>query len=241
MSKKTQGVLVAVIGAAGVITSAWIGTGWGNLKARQSSSLAANVFNSNTHEGISGARIILRTAKEADSEETDSVGSHTFIIEKDVTGTSAKIEISKDGFNSTDLQIILPASGNATSRSFYLVPMELAEKKTVSQTGQASQPTESPRQFVQIVSSGPKASGSGANFSGWYEVCSNPAPSGYHISNVEFSLSGDRTCGAWAECAPSTNTGSQACYRFRMQGHNELAGSGQALSEGILKVTLMSN
>jgi hypothetical protein len=51
-----------------------------------------------------------------------------------------------------------------------------------------------------------------------------------------FKLSGDRTCGAWAECILATSTPQQVCWKFRLQGHAEWPPPGQGQSEGILSV-----
>jgi hypothetical protein len=92
---------------------------------------------------------------------------------------------------------------------------------------------------TRIFTSGPKASGLGANWSSPYELCSEPPPAGYTIDSVDFALRGDRSCGAWAECAESKRTADVACWTFRPQGHNEWIPPREAFSEGILKVTFV--
>jgi hypothetical protein len=49
---------------------------------------------------------------------------------------------------------------------------------------------------VVEVSSGPKASGIGKEWSEWYQVRIGAAPAGYTIEKVDFWLSGDRACNA---------------------------------------------
>jgi V8-like Glu-specific endopeptidase len=91
--------------------------------------------------------------------------------------------------------------------------------------------------FNKIFSSGPKLSGSGKNFGDWYAVSAETPPPGYKITNIDFSMTGDRRCNAWSECRLSKKTDTSATFEFRMQGHDEWPAPGQALSEGHLIVT----
>jgi hypothetical protein len=90
--------------------------------------------------------------------------------------------------------------------------------------------------FQRVFSSGPRLSGSGANFSDWYTLCSEGIPRTARIVSASFALSGDRRCGSWANCKESERSENHVCYQFQMQGHNEWPGAGQASSEGILTV-----
>jgi hypothetical protein len=89
---------------------------------------------------------------------------------------------------------------------------------------------------VAEVSSGPKLSGSGKDWSEWYQVKIGAAPAGYSVEKTEFWLSGDRTCGAWAECKELTKDETQVTWEFRLQGHDEWGAPRQASSEGHLRV-----
>jgi hypothetical protein len=95
-------------------------------------------------------------------------------------------------------------------------------------------PTKVP--IVKTFRSGERLSGSGANFSGVYELESEPPPPGYKIGNFVYSLAGDRGCNAWSTCSASSD-GTKVVFRFSLQGHNEWAPPGQAKSEGFLTVT----
>jgi S1-C subfamily serine protease len=90
--------------------------------------------------------------------------------------------------------------------------------------------------IVKTFRSGERLSGSGANFSGVYELDSEPPPPGYKIGNFVYSLAGDRGCNAWSTCSASSD-GTTVVFRFSLQGHNEWAPPGQAKSEGFLTVT----
>ena len=75
-----------------------------------------------------------------------------------------------------------------------------------------------------VAASGPQNSGENANFSDWYSLCTPDLPSGYHIADWSYALSGDRSCGAWADCEVTEDSDIKKCVRFRMQGHNEGGG-----------------
>jgi hypothetical protein len=82
-------------------------------------------------------------------------------------------------------------------------------------------------------------SGDGASWGQLYELCSNPAPTGYRVVHAEFRLVGDRQCGAWAECREVEQNDSKVCWQFRLQGHGERPGAdGRAQSRAELTVTI---
>jgi hypothetical protein len=76
-------------------------------------------------------------------------------------------------------------------------------------------------------------SGARKEFGNWVELCGHVPPS-LKIIDVAFRLEGDRSCGAWAECAETRRTQTEACWHFRTQGHDEVADSGIRMSRGIL-------
>jgi hypothetical protein len=90
---------------------------------------------------------------------------------------------------------------------------------------------------IATVDSGPKSSGVGKNWSEWYRLNINAAPPAYVIEKIEFWLSGDRSCGAWAECRQVSANEAQVVWEFRMQGHDEWGAPPRADSEGHLRVT----
>jgi len=52
------------------------------------------------------------------------------------------------------------------------------------------------------------------------------------IAETTFRLEGDRVCGNWSQCDRVENF----CWRFRLQGHNELPDGGVRFSEGVMTV-----
>jgi len=90
---------------------------------------------------------------------------------------------------------------------------------------------------VVTLSSGPKLSGAGKDFSEWYRLGAGAAPDGYTVDKTEFWLSGDRTCGAWAECRELSKSDKEVVWEFRLQGHDEWGAPPQAYSEAHLRVT----
>src|SRR5713101_718384 len=89
---------------------------------------------------------------------------------------------------------------------------------------------------VVEASSGPKLSGRGKDWSPWYQLKVGMASAGYTIEKAEFWLSGDRTCGAWAECREVRKDDTEVTWEFRLQGHDEWNAPPQAYSEGHLRV-----
>ena len=110
-------------------------------------------------------------------------------------------------------------------------PIKVA-RSPASMTASTAEP---PTKIVE-ASSGPKLSGSGKDWSDWYQVRIGASPAGYSVEKTEFWLSGDRTCGAWAECKELTKDETQVVWQFRLQGHDEWGAPRQANSEGHLRV-----
>jgi hypothetical protein len=105
-----------------------------------------------------------------------------------------------------------------------------------SPSGSAATSASEPPTKTAEASSGPKLSGSGKEWSEWYQVKIGAAPAGYSVEKTEFWLSGDRTCGTWAECKELAKDETQVIWQFRLQGHDEWGAPRQASSEGHLRV-----
>jgi hypothetical protein len=132
-----------------------------------------------------------------------------------------------------------PKPASSTSRSDSPKPPKALappERRPPAYMTDAPMITEDPTKIAE-ASSGPKLSGSGNDWSEWYQVRIGAAPPGYSIEKIEFWLSGDRTCGAWAECKELTKDETQVIWEFRLQGHDEWGAPPQASSEGHLRVS----
>ncbi len=147
---------------------------------------------------------------------------------------------------------LLSATATVAIRAMSNTPGQAAARTEFSNSAETvtpakGSPVNATSEIIKVYSSGYQRSGAGANFSGWYEMCATPPEDGYTTEYVYFSLVGDRSCGAWSECRPVTQTPTKVCYDFRMQGHNEWGqhyvgpfvahdGNGVGLSEGVLTI-----
>lgn len=180
------------------------------------------VFATSDSKPLSQAIVALEVTGQpdtAESHDTDAQGVTTFVLDAGHGGSAARLQVSRSGYENKTKPVVIPRG--SAPESVWLVPI---------------QQTSSPGQVqVRVFSSGPRPSGLG---SGWaaHELCSEPAPPGYTIGAAEFSLKGDRSCGAWSECRESRRTPTMVCYEFRLQGHSEWSPPREAYSEGILKV-----
>jgi LysM repeat protein len=77
------------------------------------------------------------------------------------------------------------------------------------------------QEIRKVQSSGEQWSGEGKQYSGWYVLRSDPPPPGYYLADSAFTLTGDRTCGSWAECREIARSPYGVTWEFRMQGHDE--------------------
>jgi hypothetical protein len=75
------------------------------------------------------------------------------------------------------------------------------------------------------TSSGNRSSGQADQWSQPYTLCLGPAPAGYtlDVNSAEYFLTGDRRCGAWAECRWLQRDDANVCFEFKLQGHNEFS------------------
>jgi uncharacterized membrane protein YjfL (UPF0719 family) len=73
--------------------------------------------------------------------------------------------------------------------------------------------------------SGPRSSGNGQDTSVNYPLCVDAPTEGdyrFDVDSRRYSLTGDRKCNEWSQCAAAPGTGpKQACFVFNMQGHSE--------------------
>ena len=98
-------------------------------------------------------------------------------------------------------------------------------------------PSQSVAPAIITAESGIKASGAGKNWSPWYQLAAGKAPSGYTVSKAEFWLTGDRSCGEFAECREVQRSDQQVLWEFRLQGNESSGVPKVVFSEGHIRVT----
>jgi hypothetical protein len=98
--------------------------------------------------------------------------------------------------------VVKPATPSVSEK--FQSPKPVANPSNSTTASTAEPPTK-----IAEASSGPKLSGSRKDWSEWYQVKIGVAPAGYSVEKTEFWLSGDRTCGVWAECKELTRDETQ--------------------------------
>jgi|SRR5580658_5469016 hypothetical protein len=83
--------------------------------------------------------------------------------------------------------------------------------------------------ITKIKRSPPQPSGQGREYSEWYLLKSDPAPTGYAVSDSQLKLEGPSSCGTNAQCLEGERTQSSSTWLFRIQG----PGAGKASSSNI--------
>lgn len=97
----------------------------------------------------------------------------------------------------------------------------LAGQNSSQPKRQLMPPSQGVAPAIVTADSGRKVSGTGNQWSRWYRVGVGKGPTGYTLYRVEFWLSGDRSCGAGAECREVVKNDRQVLWEFRLQGHEE--------------------
>jgi hypothetical protein len=235
MSKTTVAIIVAIIGAVGAIITGYLGKESGKDEGAKMIRYTVQVLDLADNSGIEAANVSLTVGALALAESTDLAGKRTFELGDKLANSLATVRASKSGYGQHEIQNPLPPrDGTITLR------LEKSEHVATVPPDSKAAPSKVPRisEALPPVQSGPKLSGAMKNFSDWYQLCSPSLPPNVHIESERFSLAGDRSCGLWAECRRVKNDGSQVCYEFRLQGHDEWRPPGQASSEGILQITI---
>lgn len=191
---------------------------------RASILVGGRVEDSKTGAELPGTQIILQFKGNAAplTTYTNAKGGYTFTATGNAAIKGATITASNPTYQRRTLTI--NSTATLDQFDFLLEPL----------TGPTSQQVK-PR----TVQSSDFPSGIGANWSGWYQLCSEPVQPGERIgSNISFELGGDRHCGAWSECRETVRSQQQVCWQFRMQGHSESFPPRPASSHGILHYTI---
>jgi hypothetical protein len=80
--------------------------------------------------------------------------------------------------------------------------------------------------ITKIKRSPPEPSGRGREYSEWYLLKSDPAPSGYTVSDSQLKLEGPSSCGTSAQCLEGERTQSTSTWLFRIQGQGPDSATG---------------
>lgn len=228
IGKYVTTIIVAIVGAISTITVGYLsldkGKKDGLAEAKRQVTLAVYTFDASSGKELPNVLVKMTGLEVGESRRTDSNGKIIFELPERTAGQWTKLHFEANKFE--------PRNEDTQLQSGYklmeitMIPVPNAE------SGPSAQKTAV--NTKRIFSSGPRISGSGSNFSEWYSLCSDGIPQSAKITNVSFLLSGDRRCGAWANCVESERTENRVCYKFQLQGHNENPPPGQAFSEGIL-------
>ena len=188
---------------------------------------SGRILDRRTEKPIGAARIRIIPALGRYEWRTDSNGRFSFWTADE---KAQGIKIEREGYGAVSLLVkgcnlqdirLEPISSISSS------PIELTAS---DKTSRLMPPSQAVAPAIVTADSGPKMSGEGKNWSGWYRLGVGKAPGGYTVQRVEFWLSGDRTCGFSAECRELTRNDQQVLWEFRLQGHDEIGAPAKTAS-----------
>lgn len=159
---------------------------------------------------------------------TDEEGRFTFWIPEDI---AERIEIEHENHRTLSLDAKRGGLGD-----ILLEPLPPGSVSPTSQPGELMPASQSVAPALVTADSRPKASGIGHAWSPWYRLGVGKAPGGYTLQKIEFWLTGDRACGAWAECRELARGDDQILWEFRLEGHNELGAPARTFSTAHIRV-----
>jgi hypothetical protein len=181
---------------------------------------------------IEGATVELAMGADKKHLTTDTDGRAEFMVPPIQEGISAHVWVSAPYYIGQNRQVTIPV---VDGREEFALERD------------APPPPKQP--YFRDFTTGSVPSGSGAGWSDWYSLTSDTPQPGYVIDlnpdATYFTVSGDRNCKSnptvqefgWLNCQWLQHDQQQVKFQFRLQGHNEWTGSGQALSTGRLHIT----
>ena len=175
------------------------------------------VLDRQTKQPLEAARILLTPKIDAAAWRTNANGEFSFWA---AASEDQQIEIQCDGYQ----EISVPAK-DGKLQDLRLSPLPL-DRNVRQPSGSRNvnlwlPPAPSVAPAIVTADSGAKVSGTGRSWSDWYRLGVGRAPRGYTVQRAEFWLSGDRACGASAECREVTRNDEQVLWEFRLRGHDE--------------------
>jgi hypothetical protein len=120
---------------------------------------------------------------------------------------------------------------------FFLLCVSALQVRSTAQDPNVAPPSQSVAPAIITADSGVKTSGTGKSWSDWYQLGTGKAPQGYTVNKVEFWLTGDRSCGEFAECREVQRSDQQVVWEFRLRGDETRGAPKIAFSEGHIRVT----
>jgi hypothetical protein len=219
-------VLVMAVVCTGVVVLPVLG---GEQQARKAKAVRVRgrVLDSVTGKPIAEAHLKMLPT-ETGSWSTDERGQFAFWIPSNV---GSRVEIEREQYASVAVDLRGGFLGDIPLGRLASSEWQLGGPGDVMPASQLVAPA------IVTADSGPRFSGNGYAWSAWYRLGVGKAPAGYTIQKVEFWLSGDRGCGAWAECRELLRSDSEVVWKFRLRGHDEVGAPRKAVSIGHLRVT----
>jgi hypothetical protein len=189
------------------------------------------VLDSLTGKSIEAARIKILPSEKG-LWRTDEQGRFSFWVPDNM---GERVEIEDDGYRTVSVDAKL-----GIARDIRLEPSMSGSASQLRRPRELMPASQSVAPAIVIGESRPKASGLGDVWSPWYRLGVAKAPNGYTIQSDDFWLTGDRACGAWAECREVIRNNNEVLWEFRLQGHNEIGAPARTFSTAHIRVMYRS-
>lgn len=221
---------LCIVWLGAMLTAISFGQTRSNTPKHEAIHYCGHVVDRSTGKPIDAAYVSLIPGTHA-AWRTDSAGRFCFWTSEE----SDRIQIEQAGYQG----LTLATKGHGLHHP-QLEPAPAAglDKAllTASGTGRWMPPSQYVAPAIITAESGSKSSGIGENWSPWYRLAVGTAPTGYTVHRDEFWLSGDRTCGFFAECRQISKNDHEVAWEFRLQGHGETGAPAKTYSVAHLRV-----
>jgi hypothetical protein len=190
--------------------------------------LEGRVLDRSTRKPVQEAQIRVLPSGQA-VWRTDAQGRFMFWIPANI---AVAIEIRQENYQTLSVK-----SRSEFLGDILLKPLPAGSIGNLTRGTELMPASQSLAPAIVTADSGQKVSGTGPHWSPWYRLGAGKAPRGYTVQKVEFWLTGDRACGAWAECRELARTDDRVLWEFRLQGHDEAGAPRRTFSTGHIRVT----
>jgi hypothetical protein len=201
------------------------------LSRRRARHLQGRVLDQVTKQALERARIRVLPSRKG-PWSTDARGRFSFWVSVDL---GQHMEIEHEGYRTVYMRAKPGALGDIMLELFAPGASPTGSSSELMPASQSIAPA------IITADSGPKISGIGHAWSCWYSLGVGRAPAGYTVQKVEFWLTGDRGCGAWAECHELVRNDAKVTWEFRLQGHDEIGAPGASVSTAHIRVIYRSD